>query len=159
VRVERLQRAPRLFAPNETLPTYAYASTAVPLITRRVGRAWGASIGAGPVWEIVEDLGWFRESIYGGEAQAQAQARARAVREKTGEEGAAQIQQGQGQVVLCEERVCRPRVHDDVVLPEGWTVFRRAECVSPLFLPFLADQPWPPPPFSLRIIDVLVSGT
>jgi transcription factor C subunit 6 len=150
VRVERLQRAPRLFAPNETLPTYAYASTAVPLITRRVGRAWGASVGAGPVWEIVEDLGWFRESTYGGEAQAQTSARA--VREKTGEEGAAQTQQGQGQVVLCEERARRPRVHDDVVLPEGWTVFRRAECVSPLFLPFLADPPWLPPFFPNKLL-------
>jgi transcription factor C subunit 6 len=152
VRVERLQRAPRLFAPNETLPTYAYASTAVPLITRRVGRAWGASVGAGPVWEIVEDLGWFRESTYGGEAQAQV--RARALREKTGEEGAAQIQQGQGQgqVVLCEERARRPRVHDDVILPEGWTVFRRAECVSSLFLPFLADSPWLRPLFPNKLL-------
>jgi hypothetical protein len=69
VRVERLQRALRLFAPNETLPTNAYVSTAVPLITRRIGRAWGASVGASPVWEIVEDLGWFRESTNGWETQ------------------------------------------------------------------------------------------
>jgi hypothetical protein len=79
VRVERLQRAPSLFAPNETLPTNAYALTAVPLITRRIGSAWGASVGASPVWEIVEDLDWFRESANGWEAQTQTNV----VREKT----------------------------------------------------------------------------
>jgi len=126
VRVERLQRAPHLFAPNETVSTNAYASTAVPLLTRRIGRAWGVGVGAGPVWELVEDLGWFRE----GEVEAQA----RAVREKTwvGGEGAEGQTLGQGQVVVCDESARRPRVHADVVLPQGWTVFRRAECVSPL---------------------------
>jgi hypothetical protein len=122
VRVERLQRAPRLFAPNETTPTNAYASTAAPLLTRRIGRAWGASVGAGPVWELVEDLGWFREG--GAEAQA------RAMRGQM---------LGQGQVVVCDESVRRPRVHADVVLPQGWTVFRRAECVF-LLLFSPADQ-------------------
>jgi hypothetical protein len=128
VRVERLRRAPRLFAPNETVPTNAYASTAGPVLTRRIGRAWGVSVGAGPVWELVEDLGWFGE---GG-----AEAEARAVREKTwdGREGAEG--EGEGEVVVCDESVRRPRVHADVVLPQGWMVFRRAECVFPPLLLF-----------------------
>ena len=124
VRVERLQCPPRLFAPNETVPTNAYASAA--LITRRVGKAWSASVGAGPVWQIVEDLGWFRESegfLNRGAAQESGQGRG----------------QGQGQGIVCDERARRPRVHDDVALREGWTVFRRAECVSsPLFFHFLS---------------------
>ena len=117
VRVERLQRAPRLFAPNETVPTNAYASAAS--ITRRVGKAWAASIGAGPVWQIVEDFGWFREAegfLDQGTAQDEGQASAR-------------------QVVVYDERARRPRVHADVALPEGWSVFRRVECVfPPLFI-------------------------
>src|SRR6267154_958439 len=60
LRVERLRHAPQLFASNETVPTNAYASS--PLLTRRVGKAWGMCIGVGPVWQIVEDLGWFREA-------------------------------------------------------------------------------------------------
>ena len=124
VRVERLQRPPRLFAPNETVPTNAYASAA--LITRRVGKAWSASVGAGPVWQIVEDLGWFRESegfLDRGAAQESGQGLAPSAR---------QIQ-GQGQGIVCDERARRPRVHDDVALREGWTVFRRVECVSSPF--------------------------
>ena len=51
---------PRLFAPIETVPTNVYVSAAS--ITCRVSKAWSASVGAGPVWQIVDDLGWFREA-------------------------------------------------------------------------------------------------
>ncbi|KAI9446184.1 hypothetical protein H4582DRAFT_1904141 [Lactarius indigo] len=70
LRVERLLRAPRLFAPNELVPTLPYASS--PALTRRVGKAWGASVGAGPVWPVVEDLGWFRESTIRAEEEEEA---------------------------------------------------------------------------------------
>jgi transcription factor C subunit 6 len=139
VRVERLQRPPRLFAPNETVPTNAYASAA--LITRRVGKAWSASVGAGPVWQIVEDLGWFRESegfLDRGAAQESAQ-------------GLASARQGQGQGIVCDERARRPRVHDDVALREGWTVFRRAECVSSTFF---FSFPFPCRSVSCRLFGV-----
>jgi transcription factor C subunit 6 len=144
VRVERLQRAPRLFAPNETVPTNAYASTAVPLLRRRIGRAWGVSVGAGPVWELVEDLGWFREG--GEEAQT-----------RVGGEGAEAQALGQGQVVVCDESARRPRVHADVVLPQGWTVFRRAECVFPLLLFSPADQFSRASALSFSFIDGVIS--
>jgi transcription factor C subunit 6 len=106
VRVERLLRTPLLFAPNETVPTNAYAST-LPL-TSRVGKAWGASIGAGPVWQIVEDLGWFREA----EKQTLAQ------------------------VQVYDERTRRPRVHADVAIPldhdgPAAPIVLSAEYVSP----------------------------
>ena len=126
VPVERLQRPPQLFAPNETVPTNAYASAAS--ITRRIGKGWSASVGAGPVWQIVEDLGWFRE------------AEGFLDRGALPESGQGQAAARQG--IVCDERARRPRVHDDVALLEGWTVFRRVECVFPPFLfPFLADQP------------------
>src|ERR1700761_1101851 len=95
LRVERLLRAPRLFAPNELVPTHAYASSLA--LTRRVGKAWGASVGAGAVWPIVEDFGWFRESADTGEE---------------GEEEAGVGVPGSGKdnkVPLYAERVRRPR--------------------------------------------------
>jgi transcription factor C subunit 6 len=117
LRVERLLRAPRLFAPNEFVPTHAYASS--PALTRRVGKAWGASVGAGPAWPIVEDFGWFRES---GDV------------EEEGEEEA-----GGTKVLLYAESVRRPRVYVGIEVPRGGTeavgvrapLLLRAECVSP----------------------------
>jgi transcription factor C subunit 6 len=119
LRVERLRHAPLLFAPNETMPTNAYASS--PLLTRRVGKAWGTCIGVGPVWQIVEDLGWFREA------------------EKL-KPGAAPEQQVGGEVdmveptpeqeLLYDEGRRRPRVYADVAPPEGWAHPLRIECVS-----------------------------
>jgi transcription factor C subunit 6 len=103
LRVERLLFAPRLFAPNELVPTLAYASS--PALTRRVGKAWGACVGAGPAWPIVEDLGWFRESAANAE-----------------EDGTKVL------LLLHAERARRPRVHvgvgDRAPLP-----LLRAECV------------------------------
>ena len=122
VRVERLQHPPRLFAPNETVPTNAYASSAS--ITRRVGKAWSASVGAGPVWQIVEDMGWFREAE---QFLNQGGAVAQAASESGSESGSGQALARQ--VVVCDERARRPRVHADVALLEGWSLFRRVECV------------------------------
>ncbi|KAI9459447.1 hypothetical protein BJY52DRAFT_1186406 [Lactarius psammicola] len=103
-RVERLLRAPRLFAPNELAPTLAYASS--PALTRRVGKAWGASVGAGPVWPVLEDLGWFRESA----AKAQEE-------EEAGVDVAGG---GKGnKVLLYAERARRPRVHARIEVPRG----------------------------------------
>lgn len=115
--VERLQRAPLLFAPNETLPTNAYASSA--LLTRRVGKAWGAGVGAGPVWQIVEDLGWFREAeeLKPGVALEQ---------QVSGEAAAVEP----ASVQVYDERRRRPMVYEDVVPPDGWAVPLCAECVS-----------------------------
>ena len=117
LRVERLQRAPQLFAPNETTPTNAYASSAP--VTRRVGKAWGAGVGAGPVWQIVEDLGWFKEAekLKPGTAGEQQASEEAAADEPT-------------PVQIYDERRRRPRVYADIALPEGWAVPFRAECVS-----------------------------
>ena len=117
LRVERLQRAPLLFAPNETTPTNAYASSA--LLTRRVGKAWGAGVGVGPVWQIVEDLGWFRE--------AEKLKPGAPVDQQVSEETAA-VEPAPMQVY--DERRRRPRVYEDVVPPNGWAVPLCAECVS-----------------------------
>ena len=117
LRVERLQRAPLLFAPNETTPTNAYASST--MLTRRVGKAWGAGVGLGPVWQIVEDLGWFRE----------------AEKSKLGAAGEQQVSGDAAgveptPVQVYDERRRRPRVYADIAPPEGWAVPFRTECVS-----------------------------
>ena len=134
VRVEHLQRPPRLFAPIETVPTNVYVSAAS--ITCRVGKAWSASVGASPVWQIVDDLGWFREAeqfMHQGGTVAQAAS------ESKSESGQALARQ----VVVCDECARRPRVHADAALLEGWSLFCHVECV---FLPPL------PPPLSPSIL-------
>ena len=121
LRVERLRHAPLLFAPNETIPTNAYASS--PLLTSRVGKAWGTGIGMGPVWQIVEDLGWFREAekLKPGAASEHQVSREDVVVESTSE---------QEQEPVYDERRRRPRVYPDVVPEEGWADPIRIECVS-----------------------------
>ena len=117
LRVERLQRAPLLFAPNETTPTNAYASSA--MLTRRVGKAWGAGVGSGPVWQIVEDLGWFREAEKSKPGSAGEQ--------QVGGE-APEVESTPAQVY--DERRRRPGVYADIAPPEGWAAPFRTECVS-----------------------------
>lgn len=56
---ERLSQAPRLFGENATMPTNAYTSSQP--VTERLNRALGYNIAAGPLWELVEDRGWFKE--------------------------------------------------------------------------------------------------
>ncbi|KAN0116627.1 hypothetical protein V8E52_005771 [Russula decolorans] len=109
LRVERLRHTPLLFAPNETLPTNAYASS--PLLTSRVGKAWGTGIGVGPIWQIIEDLGWFREAekLKSGPAPEQQVSEEAAVVEPTSE-----------QEPVYDERRRRPRVYADVAPPDGW---------------------------------------
>jgi len=128
LRVERLRNTPLLFASNETMPTNAYTSS--PSLTRRVGKAWGTGIGAGPVWQIVEDLGWFREAekLKPGAATEQQASGEAAVVEPTSE-----------QEPVYDERRRRPRVYADLAPPEGWADPLRIECVS-LHLSFLTNE-------------------
>ncbi|KAI0315239.1 hypothetical protein OF83DRAFT_1164870 [Amylostereum chailletii] len=61
---ERLVRPPVLFEPNETVSTNSYTSDTV--VTHRLNQAWGHNVGPGPLWELLEDRGWFKEA---GEAK------------------------------------------------------------------------------------------
>jgi len=118
LRVERLRHKPQLFAPNVTIPTNAYASS--PLLTRRVGKAWGTGIGMGPLWQIVEDLGWFSEA-------EKLKPGALPGRQVSGEAPA--VESASEQERVFDERMRRPRVYTDVAPPEGWAVPLCAECV------------------------------
>ncbi|KAA1469302.1 hypothetical protein DENSPDRAFT_816148 [Dentipellis sp. KUC8613] len=57
--VERLVNPPVLFGENETLVTNSYTSDAV--VTDRMNKAWGFNVGPGPLWELMEDRGWYKE--------------------------------------------------------------------------------------------------
>ena len=118
--VERPLHAPLLSAPYETIPTNAQASS--PLLTRKVGKASGTGIGVGPVWRIVEELGWFKEAekLKPGAAPEQQVNEEVAVMEPTSEKE---------QELVYDERKRRPRVYVDIAPPEGRAVPLRIECV------------------------------
>ncbi|KAJ7459664.1 hypothetical protein FB451DRAFT_1045765 [Mycena latifolia] len=64
-RVERLAAKPILFGPAVTAPTNNFThSTGV---TNRVNKGWGFNVGAGPLWELVEDRGWYKEGVPSGD--------------------------------------------------------------------------------------------
>lgn len=60
-RVERLQSPPKLFKDPEL--TFTNNFTSNPLIQERVNKAWGYNVGSGPLWELLEDRGWYKEAI------------------------------------------------------------------------------------------------
>lgn len=59
-KVERLKSAPRLFSQPEIVPTKGWSSDDT--VSGRVNKAWGYNVGPGPIWEILEDRAWFKES-------------------------------------------------------------------------------------------------
>lgn len=63
-RVERLVSKPALFKPYETTMTNNFTEN--PKITDRMNKSWGHNVGCGPIWELVEDRGWFKEAIGSG---------------------------------------------------------------------------------------------
>lgn len=62
--VERLDELPSLFKEPHIVPTNSM--TADPALTDRVSKSWGFNVGAGPVWQIMEDRSCYKESIGSG---------------------------------------------------------------------------------------------
>lgn len=90
-RVERLVRPPILFGENETVPTNSYTSSRV--TTGKLNRAWGYNVGSGPLWDLCEDRGWFKE-------------------EREANEDGGEWWDGNR----------RPRVCEELHMPEGWAI-------------------------------------
>ncbi|TFY75751.1 hypothetical protein EWM64_g8261, partial [Hericium alpestre] len=65
--VERLVHPPRPFAANETVPTNNY--TTDDDVIARLNKAWGYNVGPGPLWELLEDRGWYKEALIPDEGQ------------------------------------------------------------------------------------------
>ena len=59
-KTERLVREPLPLVTEETTLANAWGSS--PVISERVNKSWGYNVGPGPLWEIVEDRGWFKEA-------------------------------------------------------------------------------------------------
>ncbi|KAF8630441.1 hypothetical protein AX17_005418 [Amanita inopinata Kibby_2008] len=59
-RVERLATRPKLFEPTPLVWTNSFTHN--PRVTDRIQKAWGYNVGDGPIWELVEDRGWYKES-------------------------------------------------------------------------------------------------
>ncbi|KAJ7729652.1 hypothetical protein DFH07DRAFT_178308 [Mycena maculata] len=62
-RVERLAAKPILFGPAVTAPTNNFTHSIA--VTSRINRGWGFNVGAGPLWDMVEDRGWYKEALPG----------------------------------------------------------------------------------------------
>ncbi|CAL1705390.1 unnamed protein product [Somion occarium] len=61
-KVERLTEPPKLFtSPRITLTN---SSTANSVVGSRVNKAWGCNVGPGPLWELLEDRGWYKEYLH-----------------------------------------------------------------------------------------------
>lgn len=64
-KVERFKTRPRLFKPGDIIQTNGWAENNV--IADRVGKAWGYNVGPGPLWEMLEDRGWYKEAMSCGD--------------------------------------------------------------------------------------------
>ncbi|PPQ78436.1 hypothetical protein CVT25_011881 [Psilocybe cyanescens] len=63
-RVERLISPPHLFgAPSISLTNGVTENSK---ISDRVNKSWGYNIGSGPLWDLAEDRGWYKEAITTG---------------------------------------------------------------------------------------------
>ncbi|KAI0086148.1 hypothetical protein BDY19DRAFT_996057 [Irpex rosettiformis] len=61
--VERLVKKPTLFTSSELAFTNSWGSSRT--VLSRVGKAWGHNVGPGPLWELLEDRGWYGEGNEG----------------------------------------------------------------------------------------------
>lgn len=75
-RVERLTAPPVLFNPPSLSLTNGYTESSK--VSDRVNKAWGFNVGPGPLWDMSEDRGWYKEaSITGGDIDSDGQRRPR----------------------------------------------------------------------------------
>ena len=63
-RTERLTMRPSLFEPSSLTLTTSF--TERPKVSERVNKAWGFNVGHGPLWDLAEDRGWYKEAITTG---------------------------------------------------------------------------------------------
>lgn len=78
--VERLADPPNLFDPTSTVITASFTNS--PKVTDRVSKAWGYNVGPGPLWQLVEDRGWFKEAeVIGNDVEVERKRRPRVYQE------------------------------------------------------------------------------
>ncbi|KAG6854374.1 hypothetical protein C0991_007365 [Blastosporella zonata] len=62
-RVERLETPPILFKAPKIVMSNNFTQNAK--VADRVNKSWGYNVGHGPIWELVEDRGWYKEAVEG----------------------------------------------------------------------------------------------
>jgi transcription factor C subunit 6 len=62
-RVERLASRPSLFRASDVVMTNNFTHNAK--VTDRVNKSWGYNVGSGPLSDLVEDRGWYKEAVEG----------------------------------------------------------------------------------------------
>ena len=105
-RTERLTVRPSLF--ETSCLTLTSSFTERPIVSERVNKAWGFNVGYGPLWDLAEDRGWYKE------AQA--------------------ITTGNN---TDTEAKRRPRVYPDIRVQDGWEILS-LEYVTLSFAKFLS---------------------
>ncbi|KAF8632767.1 hypothetical protein AX15_001702 [Amanita polypyramis BW_CC] len=95
-RVERLTSPPTLSGSNTVSWTNNFTSS--PRVTDRVQKAWGYNVGDGPIWELVEDRGWYKEAY-----------------------------KDSGPSDEFGEAKRRPRVYQDIRVRDAWTLLTRED--------------------------------
>ncbi|KAG6860593.1 hypothetical protein C0995_009483 [Termitomyces sp. Mi166 len=60
-RVERLETRPVLFKASKITMSNNFTQNAK--VADRVNKSWGYNVGPGPIWELVEDRGWYKEAV------------------------------------------------------------------------------------------------
>lgn len=60
--VERLVSQPRLFQTPDVQSTNSGISSNF-AVGGRVNKSWSCNVGPGPLWELIEDRGWYKESL------------------------------------------------------------------------------------------------
>ena len=79
-RVERLAEPPKLFGPTSTVLTASFTNS--PKVMDHVSKAWGFNVGPGPIWQLAEDRGWFKEAeVIGNNVEMERKRRPRVYRE------------------------------------------------------------------------------
>ena len=63
-RTERLTVQPSLFEPPSLTLTTSFTESSK--VSERVNKAWGFNVGHGPLWDLAEDRGWYKEAITTG---------------------------------------------------------------------------------------------
>ena len=61
---ERLTVRPFLFEPSSL--TLTTSLTQRRIVSERVNNAWGFNVGYGPLWDLAEDRGWYKEAVTTG---------------------------------------------------------------------------------------------
>ncbi|KIP08890.1 hypothetical protein PHLGIDRAFT_68606 [Phlebiopsis gigantea 11061_1 CR5-6] len=67
--VERLEACPQPFKEPKIVPTnnFAFCVSETRSVANRLPKSWSNNVGQGPLWELMEDRGWFSEAAFNTE--------------------------------------------------------------------------------------------